>query len=105
MAKIHGSVYLIAGLIVSLISWKIDYERFMLFFYVGLVFVMFGVFRLVSSYVIMGEAPKTQKLQQARHVGQGQHHQQRPNQAKYCNGCGLPMHLHDNYCRRCGTRA
>jgi len=32
MAKIHWVVYLIAGSVLSYVSWKIDFERFMIFF-------------------------------------------------------------------------
>ena len=47
MAKIHWPVYFIVGLLVSVLSWKLNYQKLIFFFYVGLIFILIGSAKLI----------------------------------------------------------
>ena len=62
MAKVHGIVYITLGLFISIASWRIDKEKLIIFFYVGLFFVLIGAFKLVLNF-IKNKANKQEKIQ------------------------------------------
>lgn len=100
MAKIHWAVYVIVGLFVSILSWKLDYQRFVVFFYAGLVFVFVGIAKLIFD-LIKNRADKTQSVHKARHRALSQLHHAR--HLKYCPKCGNVARVHDRFCSRCGA--
>lgn len=77
------------GLLVSLISWKIDKERFIFFFYSGLIFVFIGIvklaFNLAKSKAVKKDVPEVHRAH------------------KYCQRCGSAVSLHARFCPRCGA--
>lgn len=90
MAKIHWAVYVIVGLFVSILSWKLDYQRFVVFFYAGLIFVLVGVIKLILDLA-------------KRKAGAKEKAHHRLHQIKYCPKCGNATKLHDRFCSRCGA--
>ncbi len=98
MAKIHGLVYIVVGLFVSILSWKLNYEKLIFFFYIGWFFVLIGAFKLVLNF-IKNKAKKQETIQtKAHHTPHSQQH------AKYCARCGNAMRMQDFYCSRCGAK-
>lgn len=93
MAKIHGLVYVVVGLFVSVFSWKLNYEKLVFFFYIGLVFIVIGITKM-----ILGLAKKrTDKTEKG-------HYKDNQKQRKYCPKCGNGLNAGDIFCSRCGTR-
>ena len=92
MAKIHWSVYVIVGLFVSVFSYKLNYEKLIFFFYIGLVFIVIGFTRMVLGWGKKGK--EDDKHGKVRH-----------QQVKYCPKCGNMLKLHDKFCTRCGAKA
>jgi chromate transport protein ChrA len=93
MAKIHWLVYIIVGIFVSIFSWKTDFEKLMLFFYLGLLFILIGIVKLV--FVIGKGRHKEEKT----HHKAGQQHK-----GKYCHSCGSQIELHHKFCTKCGAK-
>jgi ribosomal protein L32 len=130
MAKIHGIVYMIVGAIVALVSWKIDYNDLLIFFYIGILFLVIGLFKIFMSLARKDEVNQSvaqeEKPHHLRHIREGskqhhtvnqhnraQYHPQRQHQQnthtarqqvqyKRCKNCGNPARLHDNFCSNCG---
>lgn len=84
MEKIPGIVYLAVGIFVAVVSkWsgKLDF-----FFYVGLVFVAIGIFRIGTKYVT-GQEP-------GRIIPSVIH----------CPKCQTPCYTSSNFCHICGFK-
>ncbi len=96
MAKIHWTIYIVIGLFVSILSWRLNYEKLIFFFYAGWVFVFVGVIKLIFG-LIKRKMIKTKTTQHHKI------HQQTRN-IKYCHNCGTPLRLHHKFCTRCGAR-
>lgn len=115
MAKIHGLVYILIGAFVSIMSWKLNREKLLFFFYVGWAFVAIGVVKIIFNLASgRGEKPKANIQQAAHHAVQHnvQHkpsptrpqHPAIPQQIKYCHRCRTPLRLHNKFCSNCGAR-
>ena len=94
MAKIHWLAYVIVGLVVSIISWKFNYQKLIFFFYIGLIFILVGIVKLIFN-LMKKEKKAEHKTQQ---INQQAHH------IKYCTQCGNQLRTHDRFCSRCGRR-
>jgi len=95
MAKIYWLVYIVVGLLVSALSYRLDYQKLIFFFYIGLIFIVVGIAKL-----IFGSANKnTSKAQNVQHKA---HHQLQ--NIKYCHNCGTALRLQTRFCSRCGAR-
>lgn len=92
MAKVHWSIFILVGLFVSIISWRINYEDLYLFFYAGLAFVLIGIVKLILG--LNAKKGKKEK-NMIKHHAQG---------AKYCHNCGYESRLNDRFCSKCGVR-
>ena len=92
MAKVHGIVYIAVGIFVSIMSWKLNYEKLIFFFYAGLIFVFVGIVKLAFSLV----KNKTSKKENLHHRMQGN--------IKYCHNCGTALRLHHKFCVKCSAR-
>ena len=101
MAKIHWLVYVIVGLFISIASYKLNYDKFIFFFYSGLIFVFIGVVKLIFS-VIKGRMNKQEETQKA--IQPKIHPQHRSQQYKRCRKCGNVVRFHDSFCAKCGAR-
>lgn len=125
MAKIHGLTYILIGLIIVVTSWITDRQKFILFVYTGLVFVIIGIVKLTFTRKIGGpeivqNAPKTaqntniqqplpQQYENTQPSYTSQHNikhkaPRKPN-FKSCLRCGYRMQFYDKYCSKCGARA
>ena len=98
MSKIHGLIYIIVGLFVSSISWKLNYAKLFLFFYLGLIFIIVGIVKLILGPKANKEEMKPKSTQRNLHQSMQRQHYKR------CQRCGNIARIHDNFCSRCGTR-
>ena len=109
MAKIHGIVYIIIGAAVAAASWMIDFEALKLFFYVGCVFGLIGLFKIVFKGMRDNEDKKIESKEKKGHVPaqSAQRIQYTRNinqQYKRCPRCYNVMAANSNFCSICGTR-
>ena len=95
MPKIHGLVYVFVGLFVSVLSWRLNYQKLIFFFYAGLIFVFAGIVKLTINFV-KSKKNKTQNM----------HHkiQRQSQRLKYCSKCGNVVRIQDRFCSKCGNR-
>ena len=87
MAKIHGLVYVLVGLFVSIFSWKVNYEKFIFFFYFGWVFVFIGIVKPIFGFVNR----KINKKEKPKERGPDKtaiQPQQQAHHYKRCHKCG-----------------
>lgn len=92
MAKIPGWVYLIVGVAIAVVSKWVEAKtkpgQFKLFFWLGIAFVVIGVFKLVAKYVFKMGAEEKERMT-ARRQGpmranaRSQAMQNRPQQPQY----------------------
>lgn len=99
MAKIHGVVYIILGLFVSIASYKINYDKLYPFFYIGFLFVIYGVAKILISFI-----NKEEKKGFVNKQNPNQFRQTAKQQYKRCRTCGNVARASDNFCPRCGAR-
>ncbi len=112
MAKLSGWTYIVVGIFVSAVSYKVNYEKFIFFFYFGLLFAIIGVVRLGINFM-KSKSPLEEEKAAEKPYGQSRHNyspartSQHPSQhhsVKYCQNCGNAAGIHDNFCSRCGAR-
>ncbi len=94
MAKIPAWIWLATGTAITLTSWYADLN---LFFWIGLAFLVFGIARLVTGYMLGGKETKMEK-KTVQQVMPRQHHQY------YRCPCGNPVRTTDIFCSYCGRR-
>ncbi|MEM2916289.1 MAG: hypothetical protein QXT19_02960 [Candidatus Woesearchaeota archaeon] len=95
MAKIPAWVWLATGVAVALAAW---YANLTLFFWVGWVFVVFGIAKLIGGYVLRGK--ETQREKELIH-------EMAPHRMTYAYfrcSCGNPVRTTDIFCNSCGRR-
>ena len=98
MARIHGFVYIIIGIFVSVASWNINNEELQLFFYAGILFIGIGAAKLLLG--LLKNKKEDEKIVHHRKIQhQSQHLQQH---YKRCKRCGSVMRANDRFCSRCG---
>ena len=126
MVKIHGFVYIVLSILMSLYSKfiqnKVQKPSLVLFFWVGVGFIGFGVFRLIISYVMSDKSPKPsassnpalEKLKLEKHRMQsGESSLNRSNNTQNsrvssdknivaCGRCGTKHYSNSNFCHMCG---
>ena len=99
MVKIHGIIYILIGIFISIVSYLIDAQDLYIFYYGGMFFIAFGVAKIVLRFIAGGkEGQKDAKINQ-------QKMQAHPVQSyKKCRRCGNVARLTDRFCPRCGTK-
>ncbi len=98
MAKIHWIIYIVIGLFVSILSWRLNYEKLIFFFYVGLFFILVGIIKLLISLI-------NRKTSKKEIVHKVQHQTPKNYQRfKHCRRCGNIVRISDSFCSKCGTR-
>lgn len=113
MASIPGIVYVAMGGIVTIVSLMMG-DKFILFFYAGIAFLIFGgVISFIGSFQYHG-ARKTMEKHALRarqeiarrypQVAQQHYGQRRFQNYKVCMRCKTPARLSDHFCNRCGSR-
>ena len=100
MTKIHGIVYFIIGVFVTAASYKINYDKLYFFFYIGLLFIIFGVAKIVIGFINKEE----KKQIPLNKLNQNQLNKIPKQQYKRCQTCGNAARITDNFCSRCGAR-
>ncbi|MBI2658618.1 zinc ribbon domain-containing protein [Candidatus Woesearchaeota archaeon] len=93
MAKIHWLFYIAVGLFVSISSWRLNYEKLIFFFYIGLFFILIGILKLIFSLI----KTKMSKKEKVHHKSPQQH-------VKYCHNCGAALRHQARFCTRCGAK-
>ncbi len=99
MARIHWSVYIIIGTFVSVVSRIIDYDKLIFFFYVGIIFILAGIIKLVFN---IKKEDKSKGINH-KNIHQARQRAQYPQRLKRCFKCGNVMKLQDRFCSRCGA--
>ena len=115
--KIHGFVYLIVGAFIVGFSYyvtnvneNLDLQKFMLFVWIGGIFVVIGLFKLIAGTLSRARKPKIAKENFPHHRPAQQHAQhaqqnQQSNQfIKFCSKCGSAVRHFDSFCYKCGSR-
>ena len=82
--RIHGILFVIVGAIVAIYSYMLDSKSLLLFLIAGICFILFGLFRMLTS--------KKQK-QTSYKIAQN-----------FCSSCGTAAHDLQNFCHNCGNR-
>ena len=94
MAEIHGLVYLIGGIVLAIVSFILNGNswegNFILFFFLGIVGVIIGLFKLISK-------------KKEEHHKRPQHNVQQ-GIVGYCHSCGSALGHLQQFCHRCGAR-
>ena len=90
MVKIHGLIWLAIGAIVTAASAFLG-DRLRFFFWVGLVMVTVGVFKLITQYVLANPDPKTNPLPTGQDI-------------TLCSNCRESVYTTARFCHMCGAR-
>jgi len=93
MVKIHGIIYILIGIFISIASYFVNVNDLYIFFYAGMFFVAYGIAKIVLNF-IMGQKEQ-QKQQQIQKTHQSY---------RKCHRCGNIARLTDRFCARCGTK-
>ncbi len=111
--RIHGVFYILAGVAISLYTRFIEARadtgsKLTLFFYVGLVFIGVGIFKLVARYVFKrgggsDEESHPHDSEHEEHKKRSRGYQQSPK-SKICPRCRSKMHPRVKYCSNCGFK-
>ena len=102
MVKIHWSVYLILGIGVLVASYKIDSQSFRLFIWVGYLFLVIGVAKLVFWFITNKKESSLDKKELRREIQQNA--PKGHGLSRYCMRCGVPLKGNENFCSSCGQR-
>lgn len=95
MAKIHWLIYIIVGLFVSILSWRLNYQKLIFFFYAGVIFIVIGAVKIGLNLI----KNKETKPKVVHHKAQHQF-----PRFKRCQKCGNAARLNDIFCGKCGSR-
>ena len=101
MAKteIPGWAYILTGVVVAGFSLIIGLETMLLFFIVGIIFLVVGAIKLLKK-------PKKETHHKTTHHKSPQHHNQHRSHhapVPHCKSCGAKLHISFKYCPGCGT--
>ena len=101
MVKISGTVFLVVGLAVAILSFAIDKQRFFLFLVLGVIFAFIGVFKVFTA--------KSRKRGTVPSPAQTPKHpmHQRSHTSPYvafCPSCGNAVRSTDHFCNKCGLQ-
>ena len=99
MSGIHGIIYIIVGLTISIYSWFLDRKKFFVFIILGGMFVLVGLGKWIFN--------KNRNPRQKKHTANQYKHPIQSfeqNIAAYCHSCGNAIRHFDNFCSRCGQR-
>lgn len=120
--NIHPIVYIIIGFAVSIVSYNVDYTKLILFFWVGIIFIMVGLVKFL--FVFLKKELKKTKIESTPHhksnshnQGNYQHHKSQGNhnqkvqynqhlaqQEVFCHNCGAKLSPKFHFCPGCGAK-
>ncbi len=98
MPKIHWIIYVVIGLFVSILSWRLNYEKLIFFFYIGLIFILVGIVKLLIS-LINRKTSKKGIVHKVQHQTPKHH-----IRFKRCSRCSNIVRIGDSFCNKCGAR-
>ena len=107
--KIHSWLWLIAGIAITIFSKIIsgrdpsNAPAMTLFFYVGLLFIAIGVFKIIIQLVLNKKSQKNTYEKIAKKATNEVNNQDR-FRIVYCNNCGSKNYAFFNYCQHCGKK-
>jgi hypothetical protein len=109
--KIHGFVYLVVGTGIAIISKIMDSQKLALFLYLGILFALYGIAKIIVEGLKRKPAPPPQARHPAGPVN-GNHYVTRHHRItrtqrtfiQYCRWCGNQLRPYDNFCSRCGQK-
>jgi uncharacterized paraquat-inducible protein A len=101
MVKIHGIVYIIMGIFVSIASYRINYDNLLIFFYLGFFFIALGAAKIVLGFIFRKNKEEKNTISMAR---QNYPNPAQRHQYKRCHKCSNITRLTDRFCSRCGTK-
>jgi hypothetical protein len=96
MAALNPVIYLVVGLMVTIVSVIMGLNAFI---YLGLIFMVWGIARLSWNKVAAKRQKRATDAPEAI-VSKPTHHIQHV----YCPHCGNMVKHNDNFCSRCGAR-
>ncbi|MBI3032512.1 zinc ribbon domain-containing protein [Candidatus Woesearchaeota archaeon] len=105
MTSIHGSIFIIVGIIIGGISFI--KEELLFFRYASLVFLVYGIFKVVIAYTNANKNDKnTLKVdqQQAIHPALARQQEIMKQENVFCRKCGSQLSVFDNFCSYCGNK-
>ena len=97
MAKIHWIVYIVVGLFVSIMSWRLGYEKLFIFFYAGIIFVLAGIIKAVI------DAKRKKKNEALSKIFKADAKEKPSQPLRYCLKCGDMVRAIEGKCPKCGT--
>lgn len=114
--KIHGAVYVVLGILMSLyarfIQVKTQKSSMALFFWLGIGFIIFGIFRLITNYVFKDnskvksrEPSGLEKLKREREnfLNKASGSSALQQSIVACSRCGTKHYSNSNFCHICGA--
>ena len=115
--KIHGLVYLVIGIamiaITLFVQSKVQGSSIVFFIYVGIVFLIIGIYKLVTKYILGKEKneniTKELGLHKRKYMKELLHNNdytQNTGNKKIilCPNCSAKHYDTSNYCHKCGTK-
>ncbi len=100
MAKIHGAVYLIIGIFISLVSYFSTNKSLRFFIYIGFLFGIIGIIKLL--FTSLKKKKKEKPVQHTHYKHPKVSQKEQSLFTKYCQRCGNLVRTFDNFCSRCG---
>ena len=92
MTEIPGIVWLIVGIMITLVSLWLGNKNIILFIIAGGVMVLVGLLKMVV------------KRKEKKEMKAAERPQQQPQSVKYCHKCGTALMAIDQFCHNCGSR-
>ncbi|MBN2368351.1 zinc ribbon domain-containing protein [Candidatus Woesearchaeota archaeon] len=94
---IHGGVYLILGLGITVLSYYLldKGQKMAIFFYAGIIMAAYGLIKLLIIRLTKERKPKDANARMVM-----------PKQVpvKYCSRCGSQIRQQDQFCQFCGMK-
>lgn len=98
MAALPYWSWLLAGIIITFISWHAEMP---LFFWIGIAFIAFGIARTIIVHTTKGKKTTTpHKTAHPTTTSRETH----PAHKYYRCTCGNPVRTTDNFCSNCGRK-
>lgn len=104
MSSIHGTIFVIIGILMGGIS--LYKEELLIFRYASLVFIAYGVFKLLIKQLTTKSTSQPLKTEQFKQESQYSREQRLFNeqQTGFCKRCKSQISSFDNFCSYCGSK-
>lgn len=108
MVRIHGLVYVLIGIFMSgysrFIQSKADAPVLKVFFWLGIVFIVVGVFRLVLRYLFKDKKDSDSLKNKLNDVKKDNFSDNNSNSKEIvsCSRCMTKHYSNSNFCHMCG---